>query len=186
MIYAVVFAIIYILRNLSELFMQHKNKVLYLVEKGKKKGRISLFLLFLGSVVSAGFVVYLLLKEGPDTPVLYICGMVLFLSGFAIRIVSLRELKVNYSQDFRTVSNGFMVNTGIYSIIRHPIYLGYLIELAGFFVIKFNYVSLAAIIAMIPVCLFRMNGEEKHLIDKYGDQYESYGEKTKRLIPLIY
>ena len=186
MIYTVVFAVIYVLRHISELFMQHKRKVLYLVGKGKKRGRISLFLLFLGSVGSAGFAAYLLLKEGPDTPVLYIGGMVLFLSGFAVRIVSLRELKVNYSQDFSTVPKGFMVSTGIYSIVRHPIYLGYLIELAGFFVIKFNYISLAVVIATIPVCLFRMNGEEKHLIDKYGDQYESYRVKIKRLVPFIY
>lgn len=186
MIYAFVFLAVYSLRNLSELFMQHKRKVLYLVEKGEKKGVVSLFLLFLGSLVSAGVVVYLLFKTGPKGLAFYVGGIVLFLSGFVIRIAALKELKVNYSQDFRTVPEGFMVKTGIYSVVRHPIYLGYLIELAGFFVIKFNYISLAAIIAMIPVCLFRMNGEEKHLIDKYGDQYESYGEKTKRLIPFIY
>lgn len=186
MIYAAVFLLIYVLRHISELFMQHKKKVLYLVEKGKKRGRLSLFLLFLGSLVSAGFVVYLLIKEGPETPVIYAGGIVLFLAGFAVRIVSLRELKKNYSQDFTTAPNGYIVTTGIYAVVRHPIYLGHLIEMAGFFVIKFNFVSLAATIALIPVSLFRMKEEEKHLIDKYGDQYESYGEQTKRLVPFIY
>ena len=78
------------------------------------------------------------------------------------------------------------MTTGIYSVIRHPIYLGYIIEVTGIMVTKFNYISLAAAIAMIPTCLFRMNGEEKYLIEKFGDQYKSYREKTKRLVPFIY
>ncbi len=34
--------------------------------------------------------------------------------------------------------------------------------------------------------LFRINAEEKMLIEVFGSEYEDYKQKTKRLIPYVY
>jgi protein-S-isoprenylcysteine O-methyltransferase Ste14 len=34
--------------------------------------------------------------------------------------------------------------------------------------------------------LFRINAEEKMLVEAFGSDYENYKRKTKRLIPYIY
>jgi protein-S-isoprenylcysteine O-methyltransferase Ste14 len=185
MVYAAVFIVLYALRNASELFIHPKRKVVRLL-KGKEKGLISLFFLSIGSPVSALGAAFFLFKEGPDNLILYVSGIFVFLTGFAGRVVSLRELKLNYTQDLRTTPDGYLVVTGIYSIIRHPIYLAYMTEILGIFIIKFNYISLAALILEILVSLYRMRVEDQFLSKTFGSRFEAYREKTKRLIPYIF
>lgn len=185
MVYAVVFIVLYALRNASELFLHPKRKVIRLL-KGKEKGLVSLFFLSIGSPVSALGAAFFLFKEGPDNLTLYVSGIFVFLAGFAGRVVSLRELKLNYTQDLRTIPHGHLVVTGIYSIIRHPIYLAYIIEILGIFVVKFNYISLAALILEVLVSLYRMKAEEQFLSKTFGSRFEAYRDKTRRLIPFIF
>ena len=185
MIYAVVFLGLYVLRNFLDVLIQHKKKTHNLFGKSKE-GSISLLLLFLSSLISALSVGYFLLKEGPDSLAFYIIGLVVFLMGFAGRVTALKELGMNYSQDFRCVPDGHLVFTGIYSIIRHPIYLFSTIEMVGFFVIKQNYISLAAVMVVILISFYRMGSEEKYLTQKFGNKYETYRKKTKRFIPFVF
>lgn len=185
MVYAVVFLTLYALRSFSEPLIQPKKKIQHLFGK-RKKGFISLLFLFLSSLISVSSVVYFLLREGPDSLILYVTGIILFLTGFAGRAAAFKELGLNYSQDFRCVPNGHLVVTGIYSIIRHPIYLFYMIEMLGFFVIKQNYISLAAVIVVALASFYRMKAEEKFLFQKFGNQFEAYREKTKRFIPFVF
>jgi protein-S-isoprenylcysteine O-methyltransferase Ste14 len=185
MVYTVVFLVLYALRNLMEPVIQPKKKMHHLFEK-EKKGIISLLILLLCSLVPAAVVTYLLFKEGPDSVFLYVFGVALFLTGFAGRAAALRELGINYSQDLRCVPGGSLVETGIYSLTRNPIYLFYIIEISGFLLIKFNYISLAAVILLIPVSLYRIKAEEKLLIEKFGVHFEAYMKRTKRLIPYFF
>ena len=48
---------------------------------------------------------------------------------------------------------------------------------------------LALLIIMVPIFFafaYRMNVEERALVDALGDRYVSYTRRTKRLLPLIY
>jgi protein-S-isoprenylcysteine O-methyltransferase Ste14 len=185
MVYAVVFLTLYALRGFSEPLIQPKKNKLRLFGK-PKKGFISLLFLFLSSLISVLSVGYFLFRDGPDSLGLYVTGIVLFLAGLVGRAVSLKELGLNYSQDFRCVPNGHLVVTGVYSIIRHPIYLFYMVEMLAFFVIKQNYISLAALVVVALASLYRMKAEEKFLFQKFGNQFVAYREKTKRLIPFVF
>jgi protein-S-isoprenylcysteine O-methyltransferase Ste14 len=75
--------------------------------------------------------------------------------------------------------------TGIYSIIRHPMYMGALIGLIGLS-LAFNayYTSLLNII-MICFFVIKINFEERHLVEKFPE-YRAYQKKTKKLVPYIY
>jgi protein-S-isoprenylcysteine O-methyltransferase Ste14 len=46
---------------------------------------------------------------------------------------------------------------------------------------------LAAILALIlPALAYRMQVEEKLLIQEFGDQYRAYSRRTKRLVPGVW
>lgn len=185
MVHAVVFLALFVLRNFADVLIQSRKKTHHLFGK-RKEGLISLLFLFLISLISVLSVAYFLFKEGPDSLALYCIGLVVFLIGFTGRVVALKELGLNYSQDFRCVPDGHLVVTGVYSIIRHPIYLFYSLEFVGFFLIKQNYVSLAAVFVAVLISFYRMQAEEKYLAQKFGTQFEAYRKKTKRFIPLVF
>lgn len=78
-------------------------------------------------------------------------------------------------------SSSALVTGGIYGMSRNPMYLGFLIMLAGWGV---HLGSLPAI-CMLPVFVIYMNRfqigpEEKALSAKFGDQYVNYMSRVRR------
>ncbi|MEY4140796.1 MAG: hypothetical protein RL110_167 [Bacteroidota bacterium] len=75
---------------------------------------------------------------------------------------------------------------GFYRRVRHPSYSFLLLTFVGF-CIQLNH-WLAALAVMIPVLLAfqrRIVVEEKVLLTHFGNAYQEYMSKTKRLIPWI-
>lgn len=78
-----------------------------------------------------------------------------------------------------------LVMTGAYAFVRHPLYLGELVVLAG---ITLHFASLTALFLLILIIYFqieRMKYEEKILSEVFPE-YLLYMKKTFRLIPRIY
>jgi protein-S-isoprenylcysteine O-methyltransferase Ste14 len=79
-----------------------------------------------------------------------------------------------------------LVTTGVYSIIRHPSYLGLLTNALGWALAFRSGVGLILVALLIPPLIARINSEESLLSSQFGDEYESYRARTSRLIPGIY
>lgn len=182
MIYFGVFVILFTIRNLSELFLKTKKQQ----QQQKKRGSLSLSILISSYFFSGLSVAYFLFTEGSVRQVLYLCGIFLFLFGYIGRIKSLKDLGENYSQYIDCVTGGYLVITGIYSIVRHPLYFFYIIEMTGFLTIKYNYISLISLIIVIVTIIYRIKLEESLLSETYKEEFEKYRHRTKILIPFIY
>jgi protein-S-isoprenylcysteine O-methyltransferase Ste14 len=80
-----------------------------------------------------------------------------------------------------------MIETGIYKVIRHPAYLGYLTSLLGIGLVLGNWVGLTALV-MLPLAgiLYRIHVEESELLGYFGSAYQEYASRTKRLLPGIW
>lgn len=177
----IVFAVLFILRNLTE----------PLVAPGKRDGRrpvrgqglASLLLLGVAHTGSGLAVAYSLYRWGPPVGLLYLAGLVLFVAGYSGRIVALRQLGRAYSRSFEPDPSGHLVTTGIYSAMRHPLYSFYLLELLAFLLIRFNIVSALALILASWATLYRIRGEERWLVERFGERYLQYRQSTKALIP---
>ena len=80
-----------------------------------------------------------------------------------------------------------LVTDGIYSFIRHPIYTSYILLFLGFCVMLQSLWGLGLLLA---VCLVwfgnRIAIEERMLEERFGDEYQSYCQRTKRLFPYVY
>ena len=70
-----------------------------------------------------------------------------------------------------------LVTTGIYSKIRHPMYLGFIIWTIGFPIFTNAAFTLASAIMWIPQILYWRASEERQLEQKYED-YQEYKKKT--------
>ena len=78
-----------------------------------------------------------------------------------------------------------LVSRGPYALVRHPLYLGEGIVLAGLTV---QFFSLSAVLIFMLQCacqIIRMNNEEQVLLRTFP-QYRNYMARTARLIPYVY
>ena len=82
-------------------------------------------------------------------------------------------------------NKGEMVTTGIYSYIRHPQYLGFLMLTFGMNLEWTTFFTLL-LYPVIVVLYYRLaRSEEKYSIEIYGDKYKEYMKKVPMLIPRL-
>lgn len=82
--------------------------------------------------------------------------------------------------------NQYVVSTGIYSIVRHPMYLGALFMFFGVPMLLGSIYGILLAIFLAFLFILRIFGEEKMLVDEL-EGYIEYKKKVKyRLIPLIW
>ena len=114
-------------------------------------------------------------------------GVPLVGAGILIRVVARLTLGRQFSGHIQTTEDHRLVTVGIYRIIRHPAYLGYLSLLIGF---PLCFGSIGGLVcsvgAGIPTLVYRMQIEERALRRWFGEEYERYMDRTCRLVPLLW
>jgi protein-S-isoprenylcysteine O-methyltransferase Ste14 len=78
------------------------------------------------------------------------------------------------------------VTDGIYGVIRHPSYLGLVINALGWGLAFRAGVGVVIAIMMLLVVFARISAEEALLSETFGSEYDAYRARTWRLIPYIY
>ena len=113
-------------------------------------------------------------------------GVALFTVGGALRIWPVFVLDERFS-GFVAIQQGHaLVTNGIYGVVRHPSYLGLLINSLGWSFAFRSGVGVLLTLMLIPPLLARINAEENLLQSQFGDEYDAYRSETWRLIPGIY
>ncbi len=102
--------------------------------------------------------------------------------GAWLAIKGVKETTLKVAETHRTET---IVTTGVYSIVRHPQYLGGLLAHAGIsFLLSAGY-SLLLTPLMVVIVYLISRKEEEELIREFGKEYESYKKKVPMLIPRI-
>jgi protein-S-isoprenylcysteine O-methyltransferase Ste14 len=73
------------------------------------------------------------------------------------------------------------VSGGIYRFTRNPMYLGRLLQLAGWAVFLSN--ALAALLLPVYVLYinrFQVQPEERALLERFGSEYAAYQQRVRR------
>ena len=109
-------------------------------------------------------------------------GILLFVLGCILGISAL--FKFGTIPSVRIKSN--LITTGVYGVVRHPIYSGTLIAVLGWTILLKSIISIIYFPILFLWYFLQTFVEERILIEQYGDQYLDYKKKvTKRFIPFI-
>ncbi len=123
----------------------------------------------------------------PPSPAVSGFGGVTLLIGFAIVIVAIYQNAFALpTVEDQTERGQTLVDTGLYSVVRHPLYLGMLLFFAGLALWLESYGGLVAVSVLLAVLLARTVVEEKTL-KRTLQGYTEYMETVRyRLLPPIW
>ncbi len=110
-------------------------------------------------------------------------GVLLFAAGGALRIWPVFVLGRRFSGLVAIQPGHTLVTSGVYGVIRHPSYLGLLVNLLGWALAFRSAVGVLLTALIIPPLLARIRSEEALLRTQFGDEYDAYCAVTPRLIP---
>jgi protein-S-isoprenylcysteine O-methyltransferase Ste14 len=120
-------------------------------------------------------------------------GVILSVIGTYLRLKALSELKkkarfksLASTGRLQVVEGHQLVKDGLYRHIRHPVYLGEIIRDFGFVMVFSSLYGVFLVAIATTFLLFRIEIEEKMLIEAFGEEYKEYQKNTKKLIPYIY
>jgi protein-S-isoprenylcysteine O-methyltransferase Ste14 len=113
-------------------------------------------------------------------------GVLLFAIGGALRLWPVFVLGDRFSGLVAIQPGHTLVTGGIYSVIRHPSYLGLLVNSLGWALAFRSGAGLLLAALLIPPTVARIRAEEALLRTQFGDAYDAYRARTSRLIPGLY
>jgi len=113
-------------------------------------------------------------------------GVALFAAGGALRLWPVFVLGRRFSGLVAIQPEHKLVTTGIYGVIRHPSYLGALVNALGWSLAFRSGVGLLLTALMFVTILARIRAEEALLCAHFGAEYDAYRSHTWRLLPGIY
>lgn len=142
-----------------------------------QKGRMLVFLQF-------GLIIILAMY--PDSATVdsrtNILGTVVIAIGLVLLFAGFRGLGKSLTANPVPNQDGVLVTTGVYGIIRHPIYLGLLIITFGLVISSGVWGQIVVWLALAVLLVYKMRWEEVLLTAKYKG-YAEYMAKVPAIVP---
>jgi protein-S-isoprenylcysteine O-methyltransferase Ste14 len=123
--------------------------------------------------------------DGPARLVAAAVGAALIAAGIALAVAGMRDLRENLTPLPRPRDGGALIETGAYSLARHPIYGGLVIAAFGWGLVIASTVALVLALGLLVFFDLKSRREEAWLEASYPD-YPAYRRRTRRLIPFLY
>ncbi len=79
-----------------------------------------------------------------------------------------------------------IIRTGVFGIVRHPIYLGSILVFLSFVILSFSVVALVIFFVIVIFYFYLCKYEENLLLQKLGKKYCNYMKDVPMLIPRIW
>jgi protein-S-isoprenylcysteine O-methyltransferase Ste14 len=110
----------------------------------------------------------------------FFIGITLIITGIAILVFSLIEIKKAFTKNKLTTS-------GVYSFIRHPIYGAWIVFIVpGIVIIDGQLLGLTIPIAMYFIFRVLIKKEEQKLLDLFGSDYQKYMKNVNAIFPKLH
>jgi protein-S-isoprenylcysteine O-methyltransferase Ste14 len=112
-------------------------------------------------------------------------GAPLMLLGTALAFWARFQLAGNWSASVVLKQNHELVLDGPYRLVRHPIYTGALLAVAGTACAIGQWRGLLGLALTACAVWYRTRQEERLMVATFGDEYRRYQGRVARLIPFI-
>jgi protein-S-isoprenylcysteine O-methyltransferase Ste14 len=144
-------------------------------------GQLLLLVIFLGIWITDSFVFHystFLIDIIPDYLRMIVAGLVLIAGWYLAR----GGMKAVFGTERDKPG---LINTGVFRIVRHPIYLGAILFYLGASLITMSIASVLFLIVIIGFYIFIARYEERLLTEEFGQDYLEYKKKTGMLFPKL-
>ncbi len=120
-----------------------------------------------------------------DSVAIRTIGLLMYFGGESIRIVALRALGAQYSAFVTLQRQHALVETGIYRLIRHPIYLAQILVVPGM-ALAFRSMLAAPLLLISLLFVSKRIAAEEALLARTFSEFDRYRRHTWRLVPFVY
>ena len=121
----------------------------------------------------------------PNRPIIRDLGVTLAGLGILLMIWARRHLGHYWSDKVEIKTNHQLIRAGPYARLRHPIYTGMLLGIAGTALAVGEWRGLAAFVLLLTNYVIKARKEERILRQKFGPAFEQYERRTGFLIPRL-
>ncbi len=142
--------------------------------------QLILLFLFLAVWILDSFVFHYstFLEERIPGAVRWTVGIILLLSAAYLSMAGLRVIFGEIRERPQVVTKG------VFSLVRHPIYLGSVLTYGGLICITLSLFSAGLWVGITAFYWYISRHEEKLLIRRFGDEYRDYKRRVPMLFPI--
>ena len=119
----------------------------------------------------------------PELPVLAYAGFVLTLAGFGIAMWARIHLGRYWSDKVVVQTGHQLIRTGPYAHLRHPIYSGVLLGVAGTALVVGEWRGVIAFLLLFTNYTVKARKEDRILADHFGEEFFQYAKDAGFLLP---
>jgi protein-S-isoprenylcysteine O-methyltransferase Ste14 len=112
-------------------------------------------------------------------------GIVIAAAGLVLVLLGSLSLGRSLSPFPRPNRNARLVESGVFALVRHPIYTGFCLLGLGWSALWMSLAALAATVALFLLLDVKSRREERWLEERFAD-YARYRARVSKLVPFIY
>jgi len=121
----------------------------------------------------------------PDTMVAYWLGLLMVVAGLAFAVWARIHLGRNWSGTVTVKEDHELIRSGPYGIVRHPIYTGLLLAIAGTAIVFGEWRGLLAFGLLTIALSLKLRREERFMQESFPEDYVRYQAQVPALVPWL-
>jgi protein-S-isoprenylcysteine O-methyltransferase Ste14 len=128
---------------------------------------------------------YLIGKVVPQSNLMLSLAVLVVILGFGLVVWARFSLASNWTASVDFFKGNKLVKAGPYKLVRHPIYLGFILMFLGTFSYNNTVAGMIGFCLLVGTLVIMIRQEEKNLTKSFPDKYPEYQRQTSALIPFV-
>lgn len=112
-------------------------------------------------------------------------GVLLVVVGLLFTVWARVHLGRNWSDIVTLKEDHDLITSGPYGVVRHPIYTGILLAFAGQAIARGEWRCIVGVLIAAWAFWRKLRIEERWMLERFGERYQSYRQHVAALIPFV-